>query len=152
MVPATSKHREAGKQDVIQTFDPFRHHGANLARFLNYVNRCLANKFRTITRLASRAHRVVPSGCYRLRLEKASTVSEAVASGRRAFPQTDARQIVRRGIYRFCTQRKPEDSFRVRSDRGNENSRRGRSKTPDGQAALSCMRRVISNCMADSPR
>ena len=47
-LPATSKHREAGKQDVIQTFDPFRHYGANLARFLNYVNHCLANKFRTI--------------------------------------------------------------------------------------------------------
>jgi hypothetical protein len=47
-LPATSKHREAGRQDIIQTFDPFRHHGANLARFLNYVNHCLANKFRTI--------------------------------------------------------------------------------------------------------
>ena len=47
-LPATSKYREGGKQDVIQTFDPFRHYGANLARFLNYVNHCLANKFRTI--------------------------------------------------------------------------------------------------------
>jgi hypothetical protein len=54
-LPATSKHREAGKQDVIQTFDPFRHYGANLARFLNYVNHCLTNKFRTIhsTRIKS---------------------------------------------------------------------------------------------------
>lgn len=54
-LPVTSKHREAGKQDVIQTFDPFRHYSANLARFLSYVNHCLANKFRTIhsTRIKS---------------------------------------------------------------------------------------------------
>jgi len=65
-LPATSKHREAGRQDVIQTFDPFRHYGANLARFLNYVNLCLANKFRAIhsTRIKSplcRAERLFPS-------------------------------------------------------------------------------------------
>ena len=47
-LPATSKYRQTGKQDVIQTFDPFRHFGASLPRFLNYVNRCLANRFRTI--------------------------------------------------------------------------------------------------------
>ena len=47
-LPATSKHREAGKEDIVQTFDPAKHHGANLPRFLNYVNLCLANKFRTI--------------------------------------------------------------------------------------------------------
>ena len=47
-LPATSKYRKAGKRDVIETFDPFRHFGANLPRFLNYVNRCLANRFRTI--------------------------------------------------------------------------------------------------------
>jgi len=47
-LPATSDYRRAGKQDVIQTFDPFRHFGANLPRFLNYINRCLANRFLTI--------------------------------------------------------------------------------------------------------
>ena len=47
-LPATSKHREAGKEDVVQTFDPCKHHGANSARFFNYINLCLGNKFRTI--------------------------------------------------------------------------------------------------------
>jgi hypothetical protein len=47
-LPSTSQYRKAGKQDVIQTFDPFRHYGANRARFQNYINLCLANKFRTI--------------------------------------------------------------------------------------------------------
>lgn len=47
-LPATSKHREAGKEDVVQTFDPCKHHGASSARFFNYVNLCLGNKLRTI--------------------------------------------------------------------------------------------------------
>jgi len=47
-LPPMSKHREASKEDVVQTFDPAKHHGANQARFLNYINLCLANKFRTI--------------------------------------------------------------------------------------------------------
>ncbi|MFZ0760287.1 MAG: hypothetical protein WAM69_10085 [Candidatus Sulfotelmatobacter sp.] len=47
-LPITSKHREAGKVDIVQTFDPAKHHGANQPRFLNYVNLCLANKFRTM--------------------------------------------------------------------------------------------------------
>ena len=47
-LPATSNYRRVGKQDVIQTFDPFRQYGATLPRFLNYINRCLANRFRTI--------------------------------------------------------------------------------------------------------
>jgi hypothetical protein len=47
-LPATSKHRESGKQDVVQTFDPRKHHGANSARFFNYINLCLANKFRSM--------------------------------------------------------------------------------------------------------
>lgn len=47
-LPATSKHRKAGKQDVVQTFDPCKHHGANSARFFNYINLCLANKFRSM--------------------------------------------------------------------------------------------------------
>ena len=46
-LPATSKHREAGKEDVVQTFDPHKHFGANSARFFNYINLCLGNKFRT---------------------------------------------------------------------------------------------------------
>lgn len=47
-LPATSKHREAGKEDVVQTFDPQKHHGANAARFFNYINLCLGNRFRTM--------------------------------------------------------------------------------------------------------
>ena len=47
-LPQTSKYREAGKKDIIQTFDALKHYGANEARFRNYVNLCLANKFRTI--------------------------------------------------------------------------------------------------------
>ncbi len=44
----SSKHRMAGKQDVIQLFNPERMHGANEARFRGFINRCLANKFNTI--------------------------------------------------------------------------------------------------------
>ena len=47
-LPLNSKHREAGKEDVIQTFDPVKHYGANQARFQNYINLCLANKFRSL--------------------------------------------------------------------------------------------------------
>ena len=47
-LPANSKHREAGKQDIVATFDPLRHHGANEARFFNYINHCLGNKFSTM--------------------------------------------------------------------------------------------------------
>jgi hypothetical protein len=44
-LPAISKHREAGNEDIVQTFDPVKHHGANAARFFNYINLCLGNKF-----------------------------------------------------------------------------------------------------------
>jgi len=47
-LPAISKHRQAGKEDIVQTFDPCKHHGANQARFQNYINLCLGNKYRTI--------------------------------------------------------------------------------------------------------
>jgi len=47
-LPATSKHRDVGKEDVVQTFDPHKHFGANSARFFNYINLCLGNKLRTI--------------------------------------------------------------------------------------------------------
>jgi hypothetical protein len=47
-LPPTSKHRQAGKNDILQTFDPMKHYGANEARFRNYINLCLANKFRTM--------------------------------------------------------------------------------------------------------
>ena len=47
-LPPTSKHREGGKEDIVQTFDAAKHHGAHQPRFLNYVNLCLANKFRTM--------------------------------------------------------------------------------------------------------
>lgn|SRR5487761_316710 len=44
----TSKYCEAGKKDIVATFDPLRHYGANEARLRNYINLCLANKFRTM--------------------------------------------------------------------------------------------------------
>lgn len=47
-LPPTSKYRKLGKEDIIQTFDPSRHYGANQRRFLNYINLCLGNKFRTM--------------------------------------------------------------------------------------------------------
>jgi hypothetical protein len=47
-LPQTSKHRESGKEDIVQTFDPMKHYGANEARFRNYINLCLTNKFRTM--------------------------------------------------------------------------------------------------------
>jgi hypothetical protein len=47
-LPTISKYREAGKQDMVQTFDPVKHHGANAARFFNYINLCLGNKFRSM--------------------------------------------------------------------------------------------------------
>lgn len=47
-LPARSKHREAGKRDIVQTFDPHKHYGANAARFFNYINLCLGNKFTTM--------------------------------------------------------------------------------------------------------
>ena len=47
-LPATSKHREAGKVDIVETFDADKHFGANEPRFLNYINLCLANKLRTL--------------------------------------------------------------------------------------------------------
>lgn len=47
-LPAISKHRDAGNEDVVQTFDPNKHFGANSARFFNYINLCLGNKFGTM--------------------------------------------------------------------------------------------------------
>lgn len=47
-LPPTSKHRETGKKDIVQTFDPAKHYGANQARFQNYINFCLSNKFRSL--------------------------------------------------------------------------------------------------------
>ena len=47
-LPLTSKYREAGNEDIVATFDPVKHYGANEARFRNYINLCLTNKFRTM--------------------------------------------------------------------------------------------------------
>jgi hypothetical protein len=47
-LPTTSKHRQDGKEDVVQTFDPHKQYGASAARFFNYINLCLGNKFRTM--------------------------------------------------------------------------------------------------------
>jgi hypothetical protein len=47
-LPPTSRHRAAGKKDIVQTFEPNKHYGAGSARFFNYINLCLGNRFRTI--------------------------------------------------------------------------------------------------------
>lgn len=54
-LPLSSKHRLPGAnhrlngcRDVIETFDPYKQHGASERRFRNYVNLCLANKFRSV--------------------------------------------------------------------------------------------------------
>jgi hypothetical protein len=47
-LPDDSKFREIGKSDLVQTFDPERQYGANAARFWNYINLCLTNKFRNM--------------------------------------------------------------------------------------------------------
>jgi hypothetical protein len=47
-LPATSKFRADGREDIVQTFDPKKHHGANGARFFNFINLCLTNKFRAM--------------------------------------------------------------------------------------------------------
>lgn len=54
-LPLSSKHRLPGAnhrlngcRDVIETFDPYKQHGASERRFRNYVNLCLANKFRSM--------------------------------------------------------------------------------------------------------
>jgi hypothetical protein len=48
VLPAVSKYRETGKNDVVQTFDPFRQYGASERRFKSYINFCLTNHFKTI--------------------------------------------------------------------------------------------------------
>ena len=60
-LPPTSKYRTAGKQDIVQTFDPSKHYGANVRRFLNYINLCLMNKFRTMY-LASKKNPLCRTG------------------------------------------------------------------------------------------
>jgi hypothetical protein len=47
-LPACSKYRKDGKEDVIQTFVPDRMHGANEARFRSFINQCLGNKHSTL--------------------------------------------------------------------------------------------------------
>jgi len=47
-LPACSKFRREGKEDVIQTFSPDRMHGANEVRFRGFINRCLGNKHNTL--------------------------------------------------------------------------------------------------------
>jgi hypothetical protein len=47
-LPQDSKYRQLGKGDLVQTFDPVRQYGANAARFWNYINLCLTNKFRSM--------------------------------------------------------------------------------------------------------
>jgi hypothetical protein len=47
-LPEKSKHRKEGKTDIIQCFDPLRHHGASAKRFHNYIALCLSNRFCTL--------------------------------------------------------------------------------------------------------
>ena len=59
-LPLTSKYREAGNEDIVQTFDPHKHYGANSARFFNYINLCLGNKFSTMRSSAAEEPAVPP--------------------------------------------------------------------------------------------
>ena len=43
-----ANHKLNGCTDVIETFDPHKQHGASEHRFRNYINLCLANKFRSM--------------------------------------------------------------------------------------------------------
>jgi hypothetical protein len=47
-LPEKSKHRKKGKTDVVQCFDPEKHHGASAKRFHNYLAFCMNNRFCTI--------------------------------------------------------------------------------------------------------
>jgi len=53
-LPAVSKFRYMGKNDVVQTFDPMRQYGASERRFRNYINSCLANRFSSLHEKQSR--------------------------------------------------------------------------------------------------
>jgi hypothetical protein len=57
-LPENSKFRQIGKSDLVETFDPMKHHGANAARFWNYINLCLKNKFSTM-----RSKRMIDALC-----------------------------------------------------------------------------------------
>lgn len=47
-LPEDSKHRDAGKTDLVQVFDPFRQYGASERRFRHFLNVCLMRKFLTV--------------------------------------------------------------------------------------------------------
>jgi hypothetical protein len=47
-LPEKSKHRKAGKTDIVMCFDPAKHHGASTKRFHNYLALCMNNRFCTI--------------------------------------------------------------------------------------------------------
>lgn len=47
------KFYQAGFHDVIETFNPWRQHGANAARFFAFVNLCLKNKYLLILKQAN---------------------------------------------------------------------------------------------------
>jgi hypothetical protein len=47
-LPEKSKHRDQGKTDIVQCFDPERQHGASAKRFHNYLALCMNNRFCTI--------------------------------------------------------------------------------------------------------
>jgi hypothetical protein len=53
-LPETSKFRQRGCTDVVQTFNPQQQYGASEARFRNYINNCLTNKFNTLHKKANR--------------------------------------------------------------------------------------------------
>ncbi|MGA7793697.1 MAG: hypothetical protein WCA19_11715 [Candidatus Acidiferrales bacterium] len=47
-LPEKNKHREQGKTDIIQTFDPKMQYGASAKRFHNYISHCLTNRLCTL--------------------------------------------------------------------------------------------------------
>ena len=47
-LPESSKHRKAGRTDIVQCFDPVMHHGASAKRFHNFLAVCMQRRFFTL--------------------------------------------------------------------------------------------------------
>ncbi len=104
-LPPSSKHRLAGKQDVVQLFNPEKMHGANEARFRSFINRCLANKFNTIYLHRKKEPLSNPSN---LLLATVETHEPMVASDEYCHEKSASLQQI---DFRRCKQR--DDEFRL---------------------------------------
>ena len=113
-LPATSKHRAVGNEDIVETFDPNKHHGANAARFFNYINLCLGNKFRAMYSKRSKNPLCRPGNTsfeagdrHHASDEFWQTHSEYL---RRRCNQQERQRSVNHALSEFCEFAKREDS------------------------------------------